>query len=231
MTKRHTSRQLSASSDLSRRLLPPPLRSVRWVAVGPGGGVCGAVARTKRRSDNIRAVAVVPPLRCAAFRHVGARRVSPGPPLRPAGCRARLNRRPNAAVASLGAARRVGETRSRWSACGSSPFASAAGSSARSARPGARGDRAARLRLLSRAVSSQHVPLERLHGRRRFARARAGLRCASPDHSGEKRRRFLEHPRRHLRLAFYASLRARAAAHCVRLLRGLAPRAQTKTSR
>jgi len=48
--------------------------AVRWSAVGPGGGVCGAVARTKRRSDNIRAGAVVPPLRCAAFRHVGARR-------------------------------------------------------------------------------------------------------------------------------------------------------------
>jgi hypothetical protein len=80
--------------------------------------VCGAMARTKRRSANIRAVAVVPLLHFVALCHVGARRSSPGPPLRPAGCRARLNRRPIAAVASLDAARRVGETRSRWSACG-----------------------------------------------------------------------------------------------------------------
>ena len=39
------------------------------------------------------AVAVVPSLRVAALRHVGARRECPGPPLRPAGYRARLNRR------------------------------------------------------------------------------------------------------------------------------------------
>ena len=92
-----TSRASRCASDHSPCFLPPvaKLLPVRWVAVGPGGGVCGAVARTKRRSDNIRAVAVVPPLRCAAFRHVGARRECPGPPLRPAGCRARLNRRPN----------------------------------------------------------------------------------------------------------------------------------------
>lgn len=56
-----------------------------------------------------RAVAVVPPLHFVALCHVGARRVSPGPPLRPAGCRARLNRRTNAAVAPLWAARRVGD--------------------------------------------------------------------------------------------------------------------------
>jgi len=104
------------------------------IAVGPGGGVCGAVARTKRRSDNIRAVAVVPALRCAAFRHVGARRVSPGPPLRPAGCRARLNRRTNAAVASLGAARRVGDP----APVGRPAAAVASLPAARSAWPGAR---------------------------------------------------------------------------------------------
>lgn len=72
--------------------------------------MCGAVARTKRRSDSIRAVAVVHsvPLRCTAFTSAPAE-VCPGPPLRPAGCRARLNRRTNAAVAALGAARRVGD--------------------------------------------------------------------------------------------------------------------------
>jgi hypothetical protein len=57
------------------------LRSVRWVAVGPGGGVCGAVARTKRRSDNIRALAVVlsVPLRRTAFTSAPAESAPRGP--------------------------------------------------------------------------------------------------------------------------------------------------------
>ena len=97
--------------------------------------MCGAVARTKRRSANIRAGAVVPALHFVTLCHVGARRECPGPPLRPAGCRARLNRRTNAAVATtLWAARRVGDP-----APVGRPAASVASlPSARSAWPGAR---------------------------------------------------------------------------------------------
>jgi len=143
------------------------------------------MARTKRRSATIRAVAVVPPLHCVALCHVGDRRYSPGPPLRPAGCRARLNRRTIAAVASLDAARRVGETRSRWSACGSGRV--------RSLRPGPQGRAlagTARLGFVYSAARSptKLVPLKRLHGRRRFAPAWRLPLCAA-DRSGEKLRR------------------------------------------
>jgi len=138
------------------------------------------MARTKRRSAKIRAVAVVPPLRCAALRHVGDRRVSPGPPLRPAGCRARLNRRPIAAVAALDAVRRVGETRSRWSACGSGRFAPCG-----PVRKAGRSRETARLGFVYSAARSptKLVPLKRLHGRRRFAPAWRLPLCAA-DRSG-----------------------------------------------
>ena len=128
---------------------------------------------------NTRAVAVVPPLRCAAFRHVGARRVSPGPPLRPAGCRARLNRRQTTAVAALGAVAAGRRSRSRWSPCGSGRV--------RSLRPGPQGralarDRAARLRLLSRAVTDQTRPAK--------TPARTPSLCSSLAASALRRRPF-----------------------------------------
>jgi hypothetical protein len=57
--------------------------------------------------------------------------------------------------------------------------------SLRSLRPGPHGralarDRAARLRLLSRAVTDQHVPLKRLHGRRRHRSALKAALTPSP---------------------------------------------------
>lgn len=116
----------ASAEPLSRLLLPPPL-ALRPVESCPvGGGPRARDRALKRRSCRTRAVAVVRPLRVAALPHVGSRRVSPtGTPLRPAGCRARLNRRTNAAFACAlrGAAGR--RSRSRWSACGSAPFASA----------------------------------------------------------------------------------------------------------
>jgi len=150
---RHTSRQRRAAVTPSASSFRSVVAPVRWVAVGPGGGVCGAVARTKRRSDNIRAVAVVlsVPLRCTAFTSTPAE-VSPGPPLRPAGCRARLNRRNNHG------------SRFAWCRGGGSaiplPLVARRLRSLRSLRPGPHGralarDRAARLRLLSRAVTDR----------------------------------------------------------------------------
>ena len=193
------------------------------------------MARTKRRSATIRAVAVVPPLHCVALCHVGDRRYSPGPPLRPAGCRARLNRRTIAAVASLDAARRVGETRSRWSACGSGRV--------RSLRPGPQGRAlagTARLGFVYSAARSptKLVPLKRLHGRRRFAPARAGLRCATPTVAACGAPGIPAPETALLRRC--ASLEApcptprpltRPSRHSLRLaiLRGLAPRARTSS--
>lgn len=120
--------------------------------------------------------------RCTAFTSATAE-VSPGPPLRPAGCRARLNRRQTTAVALLGsvaAGRRI-----------PLPLVALRLRSLRSLRPGPQGralarDRAARLRLLSRAVTNPHVPLKCLHGRRR---------CAPPLEGGSapRRRPFRRH--------------------------------------
>ena len=172
---------LRRASGLSRSLLPPPL-SLRPVASGRAGRTACArrIGRGRRRASSPPsppAVAVVPSLRVAALRHVGARRECPGPPLRPAGCRARLNRRTNAAVAYAwcrAAGRRSRSPACAGSACGSAPFASAPVASARSARPGARGARALALTcsgVALRAVTLRPEPGGRLHGRRRFAPA------------------------------------------------------------
>ena len=78
---------------------------------------------------------------------------------------------------ALGAARRVGETRSRWSACGFGRCAPCG-----PVRKAGRSRETARLGFVYSAARSPNklVPLKRLYGRRRFAPARGGFRFAPP---------------------------------------------------
>ena len=111
---------LRGAIELSRALLRPSLRSVWRSAVGPGG-------RRARQDCGWNAAGIEPAVasgvHCVALRS----RQSRAP--------ARLYHSTNAAVAALGAARRVGESRSRWSACG---FGRCAPCGSRSEWPGAR---------------------------------------------------------------------------------------------
>ena len=84
----HVAPALRRASELSRRLLPPPL-SLRAVGSDPAGGGLCAKCRTRSGAPGTRAIARV---RCA---HVVATAVDQpgGDPAPPIGFRARLNRR------------------------------------------------------------------------------------------------------------------------------------------
>lgn len=119
---RHTSRQRRAAVTPSASSLRSVVAPVRWSAVGPGGGVCGAVARTKRRSANPRRRRrSSTPLRC-----VPSRRRPPSQP-RPSAAPGRVPGSPQpppkrgSRFAWCRAAGR--RSRSRWSPCGSGRFA------------------------------------------------------------------------------------------------------------
>ena len=153
----------------------------------------------------------------------------------------RLNRRQNERG---GSARRGGSTAGLGSrscvALGRAAWPPAARN--RGLAPRDRGGEPAGQERAARPAPLRCAPLERLHGRRGCTPACAGFRCAAPTVPACA---LLEHPRANnsaaLRVAcrslpyasrspfrsFVAALRARAAARCARLLRGLAPRAQT----
>ncbi len=156
------------------------------VRSGRADGHAARMPRGTRRSAN--------PLRrrralhCALLRsaYVDARRQCPPATagLRPAGCRARLNRRQTTAVALLGAVAAGRRSRSPSTscacsglACGSAQFASASVASAGSAGPGARSARATRPVYSGGRVPRGHQKHSRFGEKRDRSRFATRSRC------------------------------------------------------
>ena len=174
--------QAARLAPAAARLITRPASSLRRASASSGPVKCGRAGRRRVRCGGPHEAALLEYPRRRAFtslRHVGDRRFSPGPPLRPAGCRARLNRRPN--HGSRCAWCRAAGRRDPLPLVGLR-LRSRSLPAARSARPGARGDRAARLRLLSRAVTDQTRPAK--------TPARTPSLCSSLAASALRRRPF-----------------------------------------
>ena len=153
------------ASGLSRALLPPPL-ALRPVGSGRAGRRC--VRCSGPHETALRQPAPSPSfLHFAALRSVTSAPAESAPALRCA--------RQGAGLASTAARTRQSlRLVPRGGSAIPLPLVALRLRSLRSLRPGPHGralarDRAARLRLLSRAVTDQYVPLKCLHGRRRCA--------------------------------------------------------------